>query len=190
MCRPSRQRKAIPNRRANVIAMATTSTALLDALLDCWERNHRVLMNLVGALPLGGLDARAAADSPSVSQMLMHLHHERMVSLTEEAPEFAGQVPAQEWASQSDPQQIQMLLAESAQRVGDAVRSRIESGQMTDLHYDHPLLFLQLMMFHDAYHHGQIKLALKLSGCALDDDIAGPLTWDVWRLRQPSMPAH
>ncbi len=160
--------------------------------MECWERNHRVLMNLVGVLPPGGLDARAATDSPSVSQMLMHLHHERMVSLTEEAPEFAGQVPEQEWASESDPQRIQELLGESAQRVRDAVRSRIESGNLTDLNYDHPLLFLQLMMFHDAYHHGQIKLALKLSGCALDDDLAGPSTWDVWRLRQrqPSLPVR
>lgn len=149
-----------------------------------WERNHRVLTNLVGALPPGGLEARAAADSPTVAQMLMHLHHERLVSLTEEAPEFAGEVPEQEWANESDPERILTLLDESAQRVWDAVRSRIEAGRLTDLNYDHPLLFLQLMMFHDAYHHGQIKLALKLSGCALPDDTAGPLTWDVWRLRQ------
>jgi uncharacterized damage-inducible protein DinB len=164
--------------------MAPTSPSLLDALMLSWERNHRVLRNLVGALPPGGLEARATADSPTVSQMLMHLHHERMVSLTEEAPEFAGTVPEQEWANESDPERISALLDESAQRVRDAVRSRIEAGRMTDLNYDHPLLFLQLMMFHDAYHHGQIKLALKLSGCALPDDTAGPLTWDVWRLRQ------
>jgi uncharacterized damage-inducible protein DinB len=164
--------------------MAPTSSSLPDALMLSWDRSHRVLMNLVGALPPGGLEARAAADSPSVSQMLMHLHHERMVSLTEEAPEFAGEVPEQEWAPESDPERILALLAGSAERVRDAVRSRIEAGRLTDLNYDHPLLFLQLMMFHDAYHHGQIKLALKLAGCALPDITAGPLTWDVWRMRR------
>ncbi len=32
----------------------------------------------------------------------------------------------------------------------------------------------------EGYHHGQIKLALKLTGRPLTDEEAGPLTWDVW----------
>jgi hypothetical protein len=32
------------------------------------------------------------------------------------------------------------------------------------LHYDHPILLLQHMLWHEGYHHGQIKLALKLAG--------------------------
>jgi uncharacterized damage-inducible protein DinB len=47
-------------------------------------------------------------------------------------------------------------------------------------HYDHPLLFLQHMIWHDGYHHGQIKLALKLAGHPFDDEQIGALTWDVW----------
>jgi hypothetical protein len=37
--------------------------------------------------------------------------------------------------------------------------------------------------YHDAYHHGQIKLALKLAGLALNDEVAGPGTWGVWMER-------
>jgi uncharacterized damage-inducible protein DinB len=48
------------------------------------------------------------------------------------------------------------------------------------LHYDHPILFLQHMIWHEGYHHGQIKLALKVAGHPLSDDEAGPVTWDVW----------
>src|SRR3954447_983868 len=33
--------------------------ALLDALLDSWDRNNRILVNLLHALPEGGLEARA-----------------------------------------------------------------------------------------------------------------------------------
>ena len=50
-----------------------------------------------------------------------------------------------------------------------------------DLNYDHPILMLQLMLWHEGYHHGQIKLALKVAGHPIRDDQAGPLTWDVWR---------
>ena len=33
-----------------------------------------------------------------------------------------------------------------------------------NVHYDHPILLLQHMLWHEGYHHGQMKLALKLAG--------------------------
>ena len=36
------------------------------------------------------------------------------------------------------------------------------------------------MIWHEGYHHGQIKLALKLAGHPITDDEAGPVTWSVW----------
>ena len=33
--------------------------ALLEALLDSWDRNNTILMNLLRAVPEGGLEARA-----------------------------------------------------------------------------------------------------------------------------------
>jgi uncharacterized damage-inducible protein DinB len=49
-----------------------------------------------------------------------------------------------------------------------------------DLHYDDPVLLLQHMLWHEGYHHGQMKLALKLAGRPLANEIAGPVTWAVW----------
>jgi hypothetical protein len=49
-----------------------------------------------------------------------------------------------------------------------------------DLHYDHPILLVQHMIWHEGYHHGQIKLALKAAGRPLSDGEAGPITWGVW----------
>jgi hypothetical protein len=49
-----------------------------------------------------------------------------------------------------------------------------------DLHYDHPILLLQHMVWHEGYRHGQMKLALKVAGRPIADEEAGPLTWDVW----------
>jgi uncharacterized damage-inducible protein DinB len=49
-----------------------------------------------------------------------------------------------------------------------------------ELHYDHPILLLQHMLWHEGYHHGQMKLALKVAGRPLPDKEAGPLTWRVW----------
>mgnify|MGYP000969091868 CR=1 FL=1 len=158
--------------------MADNSGArLLDVALDAWDRNQQILLNLLRAVPEGGLGARALAGSPTVAETFTHLHHERMVSVLEEAPECAGTPPEREWVDERDAARIEEMLVESARRVREAVKGRVEAGRQTELAYDHPLLLLQLLLFHEAYHHGQIKLALKAAGMALDDQFAGPLTW-------------
>ena len=153
---------------------------LLDALLDSWDRNNTILINLLQALPPGGLEARAMTDSPSVAELFTHIHYVRLVFLSEDTPEFAQEVPAQEWVSEPDRARIAALLNASAHAVREAVKGTIEAGREMQMHYDHPILLLQHMLWHEGYHHGQIKLALKLAGCPLSDEQAGPVTWSVW----------
>lgn len=156
----------------------------LDAALDAWERNNTVLLSLVGALPRGGLQARAAPGSPTVAEMLTHLHHERMVSVQENCPEFDVPVAAREWDPDVDAGQIAAMLRTSAALVRDAVRARALSGRALEQDFAHPVHLLHFLTFHDGYHHGQIKLALKAAGIPLSDQEIGPLTWAVWRERQ------
>jgi uncharacterized damage-inducible protein DinB len=153
---------------------------LLNLLLDSWERNNRILINLLRAIPPHALGATAAEGSPSIARMFMHIHYVRLVFVHEDAPEFATELPAGEWLHEGDPNRIAALLNDSATVVRDAFRGRLESGREMDLHYDHPVFFLQHMIWHEGYHHGQIKLALKVSGHAVDDEAIGPVTWDVW----------
>jgi uncharacterized damage-inducible protein DinB len=153
---------------------------LLEALLDSWDRNNTILLNLLRALPEGGLEARAVEGSPSIAEMFTHIHYVRLVFVEEDAPEFAGNLPEGEWVAERNPDRIALMLDESAKAVRDAVRGRIEAGRDMNLHYDHPILLLQHMVWHEGYHHGQMKLALKVSGRAMTDGVAGPATWDVW----------
>jgi uncharacterized damage-inducible protein DinB len=153
---------------------------LLGALLDSWDRNNTILVNLLRAVPDGALEARAMEGSPSIAQLFTHIHYVRLVFVFEDAPEFARNLPEQEWAVERDRNRIAQMLNDSAKAVRDAVKNRVKSGQGMNLHYDHPILLLQRMVWHEGYHHGQIKLALKLTGHPIPDDQAGPLTWDVW----------
>lgn len=153
---------------------------LLDALLDSWDRNNTILVNLLRAIPEGGFDLRVMADSPSIGEMFRHIHYVRLVFVEEDVPEIPADVPRDEWVVERDIARMASLLRDSARVVGAAVKSRLESGQPMNVHYDHPILFLQHMIWHEGYHHGQIKLALKMAGRPLADDVAGPLTWDVW----------
>jgi len=154
--------------------------SLLEALLDSWDRNNTILVNLLRAIPKAGLAARAMEGSPSVAELFGHIHYVRLVFVSEDAPEFAGDLPREEWVAGPDPEYMAQLLNNSAKTVRDAVKSRVEAGQAMDLHYDHPILLLQHMIWHEGYHHGQIKLALKLSGHPISNKEAGPLSWRVW----------
>ena len=154
--------------------------SILDVLLDSWDRNNTILVNLLQVLPDGALDIRAMDDSPTVAQLFAHIHFVRLVFLVEDAPDFAVALPKEEWAFESDRGRITARLNESAKAVRDAVESRVQADGELDLHYDHPILLLQHMIWHEGYHHGQIKLTLKLSGLPLGNEIAGPVTWRVW----------
>jgi uncharacterized damage-inducible protein DinB len=157
--------------------------ALLDATLRSWDLHQEVLVNLLRALPAGGLAARATATSPTVAQIFHHLHHERTASLLENSPEHAGEPPASEWSDEHDVERLAALLDDSARRVREAVRERVEAGRGLDQDFAHPVQMLHFLVFHEAYHHGQIKLALKAAGTPLPDAVAGPLTWHAWRRR-------
>jgi uncharacterized damage-inducible protein DinB len=102
------------------------------------------------------------------------------VFVLEDAPEFARSLPEEEWVVEPDSKRIAEMLNESAQAVRDAVKSRVERGRDMDLHYDHPILLLQHMLWHEGYHHGQMKLALKLAKRPITDEEVGPVTWGVW----------
>lgn len=164
--------------------MGVNDGALLDAVLDSWDRNNTILINLLGAIPAGGLDARAIEGSPSVGEMIGHIHYVRVVFVAEDAPEFSTEAPATdregEWKVERDLGKMAEMLRRSGTAVRDAVRGRLEAGRPMDIHYDHPILMLQHLIWHEGYHQGQIKLALKIAGMPMSNKVAGPLTWRVW----------
>jgi uncharacterized damage-inducible protein DinB len=153
---------------------------LLGAVLDSWDRNNRITVNLLRALPPESLGLRAVDGSPTVAEMFTHMHYCRVVSVFENAPEIEGGKPHNEWADERDPDRIAALLDESAGMMRKAVESRLASGRPMERQYDHPILMLQHFIWHEGYHQGQIKLALKRAGRPFDDEEIGPLTWDVW----------
>ena len=161
--------------------MSTThDDSLLEALLNSWDRNNTILVNLLRAVPEGGLEARAVEGSMSVAEMFLHIHGSRHFVLSEDAPEFALEPLQQGWRDTRDVDRIAQMLNDSARAVRAAVKNRVETGKEMLVRYDHPILLLQHMVWHEGYHHGQIKLALKAMGRPLDDEEIGRVTWHLW----------
>src|SRR5579864_6675312 len=106
---------------------------LLEQLLDSWDRNNTILVNLLRAVPEGGLDVRAMEGSPSIAQLFTHMHFVRLIFISEDAPEFARELPAEEWAVERDRNRIAQMLNDSARAVRDAVKSKVQAGQEMNL---------------------------------------------------------
>jgi hypothetical protein len=63
---------------------------LLNALLDSWDRNNAILLNLRRAFPEGGLEAKGVESSPSIAELLTYIPYVRLVFVFKHAPEFAA----------------------------------------------------------------------------------------------------
>src|SRR5437016_1658641 len=92
---------------------------LLRALLDSWDRNNIILVNLLRGLPDGGLEVTAMEGSKSIAEMFTHIHYVRLVFVLEDAPEFAREMPKEEWRRERDPDRIAQMLNDSASAVRD-----------------------------------------------------------------------
>ena len=160
---------------------------MLDALLDAWDRNNTILINLLHALPDDAMDARPMDGSPTVGALFMHIHYVRLALVAENAPECAVEVPADEWRTESERSRMVQMLTDSARVVREAVQRRLDAGKEMDRYYDHPILMLQHLVWHEGYHHGQVKLAIKAAGLAMDPKAVGRVTWGVW-LRKSHRP--
>jgi uncharacterized damage-inducible protein DinB len=170
--------------------MSNTSDGLLEALLDSWDRNNTILLNLLGALPEGGLEASAMGGSPSIAVQLSHMHSTCLFFINQTAPEFAKdltQLFRQEGENrlpEQNPERIAAGLEASAKAVRDAVQNRLETGQAmkgTNVAYDHPILLLQHLLWHEGYHVGQMMLGLKAMGQPMTEEQTEPAIWGVWR---------
>jgi uncharacterized damage-inducible protein DinB len=164
--------------------------SVLEALLDSFQRNNTILLNLLRTLPEGGMDAKAIEGSQSVGVQFSHIQNTRLFWLQQVAPEFGEGLiqlfrqDGDDRIAERDPQRIEEALRASAQAVCDAVKDRLESGQpMKGKHasYDHPALFLQHMLWHEGYHVGQMKLALKRMGYVLPEALEEQAIWSLWR---------
>jgi uncharacterized damage-inducible protein DinB len=153
---------------------------LLEALLDSWDRNNTILVNLLRTIPPDAMEITPIEGSPSIAQLFTHMHFVRLVFVAKDAPEFSRELPKREWLAERDPDRIAQMLNDSATAVRDAVKSKVKAQGEMKVHYDHPILMLQHMVWHEGYHHGQIKLAMKLAGRTISDDEVGPVTWDIW----------
>jgi hypothetical protein len=76
---------------------------------------------------------------------------------------------------------IRQRLKESAASIRQAMADLIPDGKQAGP-YDHPLFYLQHMIWHEGWHVGAIVHAFRANGQELPEEWEEPNIWGLWRV--------
>lgn len=163
------------------------STNLQPVILESWERQTRIFTNLIVRIDGSNAHLKPSEDGWPIAQHLCHLYSCRCEWLGTVAPEFAPPWDAvwQEvdgnWKPIDDLDEIKRQLALSGEALAAGVKSKLDEGVERVGPYDHPIFFLQHMVWHEGYHFGLIMLALRLGGQEPPEEWEERNVWGIWR---------
>lgn len=118
---------------------------------------------------------------------LAHIHEVRYwwtKSIRPEAVEVFGDVFVGDWPDMSpidDLAEIRNQLSISGDVVLSLTKDLLDAGVEKIGGYDHPVLYLQHMLWHEGYHFGLINLGLRLAGEEPSDEWSEKHVWEKWR---------
>src|ERR1051326_3299782 len=137
-------------------------------LIETWHINNRINLYLLDAI-----DEKHLADLPSggkgrdVGKQFAHLHNVRLMWLKVAAPKLHDKQKKIDTEKKITKKQLTESLKKSADAIAELLENGIKEGKIKGFK-PHPAAFLGYLLAHEAHHRGQIMLALKQSGHALD----------------------
>jgi len=161
---------------------------LTDALLDSWDRQCRIVEAVAGLVNESNRDVKPSEDGWPLYHQLAHIHLVRKYWLSQIAPERGralGDTFVDGWETPiEDLDAIRSHLKESAAAVREAMNELLRNGTGAIGGYDHPVLFLQHMVWHEGWHVGLLFLALRLAGQEPSDEWSEENVWGEWRTEE------
>ncbi|HVT14094.1 MAG TPA: DinB family protein [Fimbriimonadaceae bacterium] len=149
------------------------------AVLESWDRNCRIMTAVAGRIDESNRRAKPSEDGWPIDVHLAHIHKVRQFHLRQLDPEGASALP--DVSSEGDLGAIKTALEQSASAVQRVMRNSLESGQGAVVGYDHPVFFLQHVLWHEGWHAGLIFLALRLAGQEVPEEWEEARVWGRWR---------
>lgn len=156
------------------------------ALLDSWDRQCRIVSSVASLVDEANRSVRPSPDGWPLDAQLAHIHQVRRYWLSRFSPKHAeglGRVFKDGWENPIDDLgAIKSELDRSAKAVRDAVAEGIEAGGAPAGGYDHPVIFLQHMVWHEGWHVGLLMLGLRVAGQEPPEEWEEPNVWGQWRV--------
>lgn len=161
---------------------------VFEALVESWDRQARIIDSLAELVTEKNRKIAPGEDRLELDRQLCHIHLARKGWLKQASPthlEGLGtvmvQVSEDDWQANPDLEVIREQVRLSAKAVRDAFTDAVAAGKETLEPYDHPVLFLQHMLWHEGWHAGQIILALRNAGEEPTEEWEEKHIWELWR---------
>jgi uncharacterized damage-inducible protein DinB len=164
--------------------------ALLLPLLESWDRQAEIIRNLSGLITEETRGFLPSPDGMALYRQLAHIHQVRKGWLESASPEIAEELEDAyfekegKWHPIEDLGQLKVMLANSDVAVRRAFEEAVKGGVAPMGPYDHPVYFLQHMIWHEGWHAGLIMLALRLNGHEPADAWEEKNLWGYWRTEE------
>lgn len=151
-----------------------------DPIIETWRINNRINLYLLDAISTESLGSMLPSSrTRTVARMFVHIHHVR-VSRLETAPPglFDDVVKFDKAVKVRDKKRLRRALEQSGEAMATYIEMGLAAGKIKGFKL-HPIGFLGYLIAHEAYHRGEICVALTESGHRLEDDVLyGQWEWE------------
>lgn len=152
-----------------------------EQLVETWRIHSRINLYLLAGIAPAAFAAPAPAKGRSFVQMFAHIHNVRLMWLQSAAPELLGDLQKIEKETPMSQASLEATLRASGQAIEQLLQKAMAAGGKVRGFKPHAPAFLGYLIAHEAYHHGEIGVALTLAGYPLERQVAFGL-WE-WGVR-------
>lgn len=159
-----------------------------QALLESWRRQCKCLNALASIVREDNKQLKPSDDGMPLIEQLSHVAEVRAYWFDQaNGGPYEGyqplfeQLSATEWKMSDDLFAIRNQLSLSEEAILRWTELKMKEGAQPTGPYDHPVLFLQHMVWHEGYHAALIMLALRLAGLEPPEEWEEPNIWGNWR---------
>ncbi|MGC4042124.1 MAG: DinB family protein [Flavobacterium sp.] len=139
----------------------------MKEIIDTWHIHNRINIYLLDAIDESFLIDISASKGRKVGEQFAHIHNVRMMWLKAAAPDLLEGLIKIDKEVKIDKTLLVSELNKSAKAIAELLEKGIIYGKIKGFK-PHPTAFLGYLISHESHHRGQIMLALKQSGHAID----------------------
>jgi uncharacterized damage-inducible protein DinB len=152
---------------------------LVEQLVDTWRIQNRINLYLLDVIADVALDDVAPTKGRSVGKAFAHLHNVRLMWLDAAAKDLGDGLTKLDLDASLDRAALRGALEASGLAIEALLARGLETGKIKGFK-PHPAAFLGYLAAHEGHHRGQIMLALKANGHAVDKKVQfGMWEWGV-----------
>ena len=150
-------------------------------LVETWHIHNRIVLYVLDAVARETLESAPPTKGRSTGEIFAHIHNVRLMWLKAAAPDLLDGVEKVEKEVASNRETLREAVEMSGRAVGELLSRGVEAGGKIKGFKPHATAFLGYLIAHEAYHQGEIGIALAQAGHPLDKKTAYGM-WE-WGMR-------